>query len=45
MKLKKGTTCGKEFYPAALHIYRKKNKWYCCYSCYNKDEGNGKSKK
>lgn len=27
--------CGKEFISAPYHIYKKGDKWYCSWTCYN----------
>lgn len=27
--------CGKEFFPAPMHRFRKDEKWYCSWTCYN----------
>lgn len=27
--------CKKKFIPAPMHIYRKHNKWFCKWTCYN----------
>ena len=48
LELKKCSICGKEFIPAALHMYKTKNshgitKLQCSYTCYRKaGEDNGR---
>ena len=27
--------CGKEFYPGPEHVYRDREGWYCCWTCFN----------
>ena len=43
ISVKKCVVCGKTFVPAPEHIFRRRYKFMCSYSCYREVKRNGKN--